>query len=158
MDICTGGQLLFHILQQRRLTENMAKFYLSEILLGFKYLHERDIVFRDLKPENIMIDMEGHIRIVDFGLAKFLGEGELSYSVCGSPEYLSPEMLRLGQGHDQRVDIYSLGVLLFEMLTGLPPFYSEDQHEMFNSVVNSELALDQPYLSEQVKNLLFNLL
>lgn len=158
MDICTGGQLLFHILQQRRLPENLAKFYLSEILLGFKYLHERDIVFRDLKPENIMIDMEGHIRIVDFGLAKFLGEDELSYSVCGSPEYLSPEMLRLGQGHDRRVDIYSLGVLLFEMLTGLPPFYSEDQHEMFNSVVNSELALDQPYLSEQVKNLLFNLL
>ena len=105
-----------------------------------------------------MIDVDGHIRIVDFGLAKFLGEDELSYSVCGSPEYLSPEMLRLGEGYDRRVDIYSLGVLLFEMLTGLPPFYNEDQHEMFNSVVNSELPLDQAYLSEQIKNLISNLL
>jgi len=113
---------------QQRFTVNLAKFYMCEILLGFKYLHERDIVFRDIKPENILVDMDGHIRIADFGLAKIIRENELSHSFCGSPEYLSPEMLQSGDGHDRRVDIYSLGVLLFEMLTGLPPFYDEDRH------------------------------
>ena len=66
---------------------------MSEILLGFKYLHERDIVFRDIKPENILVDLDGHVRIADFGLAKHIKESERSHSFCGSPEYLSPEML-----------------------------------------------------------------
>ena len=93
MDICTGGELFFHLLQQRRFSEKLAKFYMCEILLGFRHLHENDIVYRDIKPENILVDMDGHIRIADFGLAKLIGKDEKSYSFCGSPEYLSPEML-----------------------------------------------------------------
>ena len=89
-------------------------------------MHERDIVFRDIKPENILVDMDGHIRIADFGLSKIIEENGRSYSFCGSPEYLSPEMLQSMEGHDRRIDIYSLGVLLYEMLTGLPPFFDED--------------------------------
>lgn len=75
LDICTGGQLFVHILQQRNFSEKLAKFYMCEILLGFKHLHERDIVYRDIKPENILIDMDGHIRIADFGLAKLIPRG-----------------------------------------------------------------------------------
>ena len=131
---------------------------MTEILLGFKHLHDRDIVYRDIKPENILVDMDGHIRIADFGLAKKIGERERSHSFCGSPEYLSPEMLKNEEGHDRRLDIYCLGVLLYEMLTGLPPFYDEDHIKMFEKVMHGNLVVDQPYLSKNVKDLLFKLL
>lgn len=93
MDICTGGELFFHLLQQRRFSEKLSKFYAAEILLGFKYMHDKHIVYRDIKPENILVDMEGHIRIADFGLSKIIPPNEKSYSFCGSPEFLAPEML-----------------------------------------------------------------
>ena len=87
-------------------------------------------MYRDIKPENILIDIDGHIRIADFGLSKIIPKRQKSYSFCGSPEYMSPEMLQ-GAGHDRRVDIYCMGALLFEMLTGLPPFYSKDTNKMY---------------------------
>ena len=93
MDICTGGELFFHLLQQRRFSEKLTKFYAAEILLGFKYMHDKHIAYRDIKPENILVDMEGHIRIADFGLSKVILPNEKSYSFCGSPEFLAPEML-----------------------------------------------------------------
>ena len=158
MDICTGGELFVHLLLQRRFSEKIAKFYMSEILLGFSHMHDMDIVFRDIKPENILVDMDGHIRIADFGLSKIIRENERSHSFCGSPEYLSPEMLQNEEGHDRRVDIYCLGVLLYEMLTGLPPFYDEDHVRMFDKVMHANLALDQPYLSKDVKDLLARML
>jgi len=86
-------------------------------------LHDNDIVYRDLKPENILLDVDGHVRLTDFGLSKeHMNKEARTYSFCGSPEYMSPEMLA-GQGHTRAVDFYSLGALLYEMLTGLPPFY-----------------------------------
>lgn len=142
MDICTGGELFCHLLLQRRFSERLAKFYMCEILLGFHYMHERDIVYRDIKPENILVDMDGHIRIADFGLSKVIAKDERSYSFCGSPEYLSPEMLQNTDGHDRRLDIYCLGVLLYEMLTGLPPFYDENHQTMFEKIMYSDLQLD----------------
>ena len=142
MDICTGGELFTHLLQQRQFSEKLAKFYLCEILLGFRYLHERNIVYRDIKPENILVDMDGHIRIADFGLAKMIPEGDRSHSFCGSPEYLSPEMLLNNDGHDRRLDIYCLGVLLYEMLTGLPPFYDDDHQRMFEKILKDDLVLN----------------
>ena len=117
---------------------------MCEILLGFKYMHEHDIVFRDIKPENILVDMDGHIRIADFGLSKIIRENERSHSFCGSPEYLSPEMLQnlqSSEGHDRRLDIYCLGVLLYEMMTGLPPFYDEDHERMFEKIMTAHLDL-----------------
>ena len=74
MDVCTGGEIFLHLLQHGRFSEKQAKFFMCEILLGFQYLHERDIVYRDIKPENILVDMDGHVRITDFGLSKIIEE------------------------------------------------------------------------------------
>lgn len=158
MDVCTGGELFFHLVEKRRFSEELTKFYMCELLLGFEYLHDNDIVFRDLKPENILVDMDGHLRIADFGLAKKIAGKERSYSFCGSPEYLSPEMLQSTEGHDRRLDIFCLGVLLFEMLTGLPPFYDENHSRMFHKIMSLNPNLNVPHLSPQVKNLMAKML
>ena len=90
------------------------------------YLHSMNIVYRDIKPENILIDIDGHVRIADFGLAKpNVGSNEYAYSFCGSPEYMAHEML-LRLGHNAQIDHYCLGLLLYEFVTGLPPFYAKD--------------------------------
>ena len=103
----------------------MARFYLSEIVLGLDYLHFKGILYRDLKPENVMIDAQGHVKIADFGISRvgFFGERERSNTFCGSPEYMCPEMLREDRVHGRCVDIYALGAILYEMLTGMPPHY-----------------------------------
>jgi serum/glucocorticoid-regulated kinase 2 len=105
-----------------------------------------NIVYRDIKPENILLAVDGHVRIADFGLSKVIPPRQRSYSFCGSPEYMSPEMLAC-IGHDNRLDIYCLGALLFEMLTGLPPFYVKDNHDlMYQRIMREqvELPLDFP--------------
>jgi serine/threonine protein kinase len=92
-------------------------------------LHHNKIVYRDLKPENILVDLNGDLKIADFGLSKYLNNEEFSYSFCGSSEYfiylryMCPEMI-LKEGHDFMVDIYGLGAILYEMIFGFPPFYS----------------------------------
>lgn len=72
MDICTGGEIFFHLNNLKKFSEKLAKFYFIEILLGLEYLHNLDIVYRDLKPENILLDIDGHVKIADFGLAKYI--------------------------------------------------------------------------------------
>jgi len=100
------------------MTEEQARFYFIEICLGIDFLHERHIIYRDIKPENILLDIDGHIRIGDFGLSKpDMDENEFAYSFCGSPEYMAPEML-LKVGHAYPVDHYTLGALLYELVTG----------------------------------------
>ena len=118
--------------------EDTARFYFCEILLGLKYLHDNDIIYRDMKPENILLDIDGHIWITDFGLSKKnYGPKDWSTSFCGSPEYMSPEML-LEQGYTRMIDFYSLGALLFEMLTGLPPLFDEDWVKIYDKLLTEE--------------------
>lgn len=93
MDICTGGEMFFHLGKVQKFTESQAKFYFTELLEGLEYIHSLDIVYRDIKPENILMDIDGHIKIADFGLSKFLQKNQRSYSFCGSPEYMCPEIL-----------------------------------------------------------------
>ncbi len=139
MDICTGGEIFFHLNNFKRFPEHLAKFYFIEILLGLEYLHNLDIVYRDIKPENILIDIEGHVKIADFGLAKIIPRREKSYSFCGSSEYMCPEML-LARGHDKQLDYYCMGALLYEMLTGLPPYYTKDTNELYSRILNDPLT------------------
>ena len=157
MDFCPGGELFYHLHNLGRFTEEQARFYISEILLGLEYLHSKDVVYRDLKPENILLDLDGHIKITDFGLSKEgISSSDQSSSFCGSPEYMSPEML-LGKGHGRAVDFYSLGALLFEMLVGVPPFYSQNRSIMYNSILQSDLNVPS-YISKNGKDLILRLL
>ena len=95
--------------------------------MALKTLHDKGIIYRDLKPENVLMDGEGHLKLTDFGLSKVgVIEGKQAKSFCGSPAYLSPEMLKRS-GHGKSVDWYLLGVLLYEMLVGIPPYYSNNK-------------------------------
>lgn len=107
----------------------MAKFYFLQILYGIQYLHSKSIIYRDLKPENILIDSDGNCKIVDFGLSKKIDARSKTFSYCGSAEYMAPEMI-LRTGHSFGIDYYSLGALLYELVTGLPPYYTKNHDEL----------------------------
>ena len=103
MELCTAGELFYHLVKFKHFSEYDTRYFLRQIVDAIEYLHDRNIIYRDLKPENILIDQNGNLKLADFGLSKqIIGK---SYSFCGSPEYLSPEML-LNKGHDQKNDIY----------------------------------------------------
>ncbi len=111
----------------------------------------------DLKPENILLDYTGHIALCDFGLCKLnMKDGAKTNTFCGTPEYLAPELI-LGQPYTKSVDWWTLGILLFEMLTGLPPFYDENVNDMYHKIVNMELTFPD-HISPKAKDLLHKLL
>lgn len=156
LDYINGGELFFHLKKEGRFAENRVKLYAAEIASALDHLHNLDIVYRDLKPENILLDSEGHICITDFGLSKQIETSEGTHTFCGTPEYLAPEVLK-GQGHGTAVDWWSLGTLLYEMLTGLPPFYAQNVNVMYTKILSGELKFPS-YISDNAKALLEGLL
>jgi serine/threonine protein kinase len=141
MDFYAGGELFGLIKVFRRMTENMARFYIIEILLALEKLHDAGIAYRDLKPENILLDLEGHVHLADFGLVKpgLKKDDQRAFSFCGSPEYMPPEVIAR-KGHTVTADFYSLGALLYELITGLPPFYSRDPEKIYNATLKQPLV------------------
>lgn len=107
---------------------------ISEIILTLEFLHQKKILYRDLKPENILIDINGHIKLTDFGLCRILEKDDLTSSFCGSREYMAPEVVK-GVGYNYCIDFYSLGALLHELVIGLPPFYSQNTEIMMQNIV-----------------------
>uniref|UniRef100_A0A673X367 Serine/threonine-protein kinase Sgk1 n=1 Tax=Salmo trutta TaxID=8032 RepID=A0A673X367_SALTR len=141
LDFVNGGELFFHLQKERTFPEPRAKFYIAEMASALGYLHSLNIVYRDLKPENILLDFEGHIVLTDFGLCKEgISQAETTSTFCGTPEYLAPEVLRK-QPYDNTVDWWCLGSVLYEMLFGLPPFYSRDTHEMYDNILHKPLMM-----------------
>ncbi|OMJ84043.1 hypothetical protein SteCoe_14912 [Stentor coeruleus] len=154
-DFCPGGELFFHLHNLGRFTEDQARFYFSEIILAIEYLHRQRIIFRDLKPENTLIDIDGHIKLIDFGSAK-VDLGDRQNSFCGTHEYLSPEMIKRN-GYNKSVDFYSLGSFLYEMLTGFPPFWDKDKTKLYDKILNEDIKIPK-YLSRNAQTLVRGLL
>ncbi|KOS39318.1 hypothetical protein ACN38_g9837 [Penicillium nordicum] len=135
-----GGELFHHLQREQRFDINRARFYTAELLCALECLHGFKVIYRDLKPENILLDYTGHIALCDFGLCKLdMKDEDRTNTFCGTPEYLAPELL-LGNGYTKTVDWWTLGVLLYEMLTGLPPFYDENTNEMYRKILQEPLT------------------
>lgn len=152
-----GGELFLHLQREGRFSEERSRFYAAELFCALEHLHSFNVIYRDLKPENILLDYTGHIALCDFGLCKLnMGDKETTHTFCGTPEYLAPELL-LGRGYTKAVDWWTLGVLLYEMLTGLPPFYSEDVNEMYRKILYDPLVF-LPDVRPDARDLLRRLL
>uniref|UniRef100_A0A8C1LEV8 Protein kinase C n=1 Tax=Cyprinus carpio TaxID=7962 RepID=A0A8C1LEV8_CYPCA len=134
MEYLNGGDLMFHIQTCHRFDLPRSTFYAAEIVCGLQFLHSKGIVYRDLKLDNILLDIDGHIKIADFGMCKenMFGEAR-TCTFCGTPDYIAPEIL-LGQKYGTSVDWWSFGVLLYEMLIGQSPFHGHDEEELFQSI------------------------
>uniref|UniRef100_A0A8B9RFX1 Serine/threonine-protein kinase Sgk1-like n=1 Tax=Astyanax mexicanus TaxID=7994 RepID=A0A8B9RFX1_ASTMX len=157
LDYVNGGELFYHLQRERVFLEPRARFYAAEIASALGYLHSLHIVYRDLKPENILLDSQGHIVLTDFGLCKEgLEPNGTTTTFCGTPEYLAPEVLQK-QAYDRTVDWWCLGSVLYEMLYGLPPFYSRNTAEMYNNILHKSLVL-KPNVSNAGRELLEGLL
>ncbi|KAK4035004.1 kinase-like domain-containing protein [Parachaetomium inaequale] len=134
-----GGELFHHLQKEQRFDVNRSRFYTAELLCALECLHGFNVIYRDLKPENILLDYQGHIALCDFGLCKLdMKDEDRTNTFCGTPEYLAPELL-MGNGYNKTVDWWTLGVLLYEMLTGLPPFYDENTNEMYRKILSEPL-------------------
>ena len=134
-----GGELYSLIRHKRHLTAAEANFYSAEIVAAFSYLHSRHVLYRDLKPENVLLTSSGHIKLSDFGFAKCLSSSEKTYTLCGTPEYLAPEVIRL-EGHSYSYDWWCLGVLLYEMIVGKAPFLHRNPYKLYEMILTKEIA------------------
>lgn len=164
LDFMAGGELFFWLKKDRKFSETRCRLYTAEITSALDALHTADIVYRDLKPENILLDASGHLRLTDFGLAKgnITGPGMEggTKTFCGTPEYLAPEILE-NKGHGKAVDWWALGTLLYEMLTGLPPFYDTNVQRMYHKILHEPLRFPKTegrQLSEDARDLIRGLL
>eukprot|EP01129_Flabellula_baltica_P010457 TRINITY_DN4421_c0_g1_i1.p1 TRINITY_DN4421_c0_g1~~TRINITY_DN4421_c0_g1_i1.p1 ORF type:complete len:460 (-),score=86.96 TRINITY_DN4421_c0_g1_i1:43-1422(-) len=152
LDFVNGGELFRHLEFFDKLNEDRARFYIAEIILAIEFLHENGIMYRDLKPENVLIDASGHIVLTDFGLSKELEEEELTDSFCGTPEYFAPEMIGT-EGYTMDIDWYAIGILLYEIVVGSPPFESEDEDHLYRQILNDQIRYPK-YLSSEVVDLI----
>lgn len=157
MQVVEGGEL-FNYLSERSspLKEEEARFYAGCVILGLEYLNDRGLCWRDLKPENILLDISGYAMLTDFGFSKSIPRGSKSFTMCGTPEYLAPEIV-LQSGHTHSVDWWALGILIFEMVTGKPPFCNDDRVSLFKSITSVSYAMPDRF-SEELKDLISNLL
>ena len=157
LELVQGGEF-FQYLQNRdrALSEDEARFYTGCVVLGLEYMHDRGIAWRDLKPENLLLDTSGYLKITDFGFAKRILPGTRSYTLCGTPEYLAPELVTQS-GHGRAVDWWAVGVLIYEMVAGFPPFQQEDRVAMFRAICSSQYRMPE-HFSPQLQDLIRSLL
>jgi p70 ribosomal S6 kinase len=156
MDYVNGGQLLGVLRKEVMLSERWVIFYGAETLAAIGALHSAGIIHRDLKPENILLDSEGHVVLTDFGFSKVLAEGERTRSFCGTFEYMAPETISEAS-HSFEADYWSLGILLYDLLTGRPPFRGASEEAMRNKVMTGRIKYPK-YLTTQAISLLKRLL
>ncbi|KAI8391383.1 kinase-like domain-containing protein [Radiomyces spectabilis] len=155
LEYAVGGELFRHLDHEGMFDESMASFYAAELVLALEHLHGLGIVYRDLKPENCLLDAQGHVVLTDFGLSKVAVNGKTN-TICGTAEYMAPEIL-MGLDYDNTVDWWSLGILLYDMLTGSPPFSSGNRQKTIDAVLHKKIMMPY-YMTAEAKDLLSKLL
>ncbi|XP_054883937.1 ribosomal protein S6 kinase beta-1 [Poeciliopsis prolifica] len=157
LEYLSGGELFMQLEREGIFMEDTACFYLAEISMALGHLHQKGIIYRDLKPENIMLNSQGHVKLTDFGLCKeSIHDGTVTHTFCGTIEYMAPEIL-MRSGHNRAVDWWSLGALMYDMLTGAPPFTGENRKKTIDKILKCKLSLP-PYLTQEARDLLKRLL
>jgi serine/threonine protein kinase len=156
MECVAGGELFTHLRRARRFSDEQAKFYAAQIAAVFQYMHGKNIAHRDLKPENILITKDGYCKLTDFGFAKVIPPGERTFTLCGTPEYLCPEIL-LNKGHSCSVDWYTLGILIYEMIVGNPPFVDDEPMRIYQKILAGDVSYPKS-IDKHAKALIKNLI
>lgn len=154
LDFLRGGDLFSRLSKEVIFTEDDVKFYLAELILALEHLHSLGIIYRDLKPENILLDSHGHVTLTDFGLSKESLDNnvQITYSFCGTVEYMAPEVVNR-RGHSVGADWWSLGVVMYEMLTGHVPFEGKNRADTMNQILKARLQMPT-FLSTEAQSLL----
>jgi len=155
LEYAAGGELYSKLKQEKRFDEKTAAKYIVQIVEALQYCHTKHVIHRDIKPENLLLGGNGEIKIADFGWSVHAPTSK-RMTLCGTLDYLPPEMIER-TGHDNSVDIWSLGVLLYEFLVGRPPFESENERETTMKI--SQVQVNFPeWVSEEAKDLVSQLL
>ncbi|KAK3093554.1 hypothetical protein FSP39_017258 [Pinctada imbricata] len=153
MEYVNGGDLMFQIQRARKFDEPRARFYAAEVTQALMFLHRNGIIYRDLKLDNILLDAEGHCKIADFGMCKEgMFENKLTQTFCGTPDYIAPEILQELE-YDASVDWWALGVLMYEMMAGQPPFEADNEEDLFESILHDDV-LYPVWLSKEAVQIL----
>ena len=156
LEYCSGGDMFHHMNMENGLPVAQVRLYVAEIALALDYLHRMGIAYRDIKPENVLIDGEGHVKLVDFGLSKDL-DGSKTGTICGTPEYVPPEMV-LNYKYGYEVDWWSLGVLMYEMIGQVNPFDCGSRLETYRCIVRCEPEFDPACFTPDAIELISGLL
>ncbi|XP_058466672.1 ribosomal protein S6 kinase beta-2 isoform X2 [Malaya genurostris] len=157
LEYLSGGELFMHLEREGIFLEDTTCFYLCEIILALEHLHNLGIIYRDLKPENVLLDAQGHVKLTDFGLCKeHIQEGIVTHTFCGTIEYMAPEILTRS-GHGKAVDWWSLGALMFDMLTGMPPFTADNRKNTIDAILKGKLNIPA-YLATDSRDLIRRLM
>jgi len=158
-----GGEMFQHLKEAKRFPEALSRFFVAEVILALEFLHSKDIIYRDIKPENILVGADGHLKLTDFGLSKEgitsaggKATGTKTRTFCGTPDYLAPEIIK-GISHGKAVDWWGIGVLLFEMLTGHPPFTGSNHKELYQHIVSDEVIFPE-HVQQPARSLIRGLL
>ncbi|XP_021352271.1 cGMP-dependent protein kinase 1-like [Mizuhopecten yessoensis] len=153
MEACLGGELWTILRDRGYFDDATARFCVACVVEAFHFLHDRGIIYRDLKPENLLLDANGIVKLVDFGFAKKMAPGRKTWTFCGTPEYVAPEII-LNKGHDRAADYWSLGILMFELLTGSPPFTGTDPMKTYNIILKGIDSIEIPRKISKIANVL----
>lgn len=163
MEIMTGGELFDRIVEKEAYTEAEAVETIRPIIDALHYCHEMGIIHRDLKPENLLYETKDDgsiVKIGDFGLARFVTPGSYATTACGTPGYVAPEIIR-GEKYGKEVDFWSIGIIIYILLCGFPPFYDDDNAALFEAIKKCEYTFPSPYwdnISDEAKNCIQGLL
>jgi len=156
MESINGGELFTHLRRARKFNDEQSKFYGLQVAAAFAHIHSKNIIHRDLKPENILLCANGYSKLTDFGFAKIIEPGTRTYTLCGTPEYIAPEVL-LNKGHGKPVDWWTLGILIYEMICGQPPFCDEDPMGIYQKILAGKVYFPK-YFDKNAKSLVKKLL